>query len=329
VHVAQQDGRRPAERRARSQGRQKEFKRNKEISVKRGAFRPGWSEALEISCALVLLLVATATSSLAQDDDKKLGWSFEAELAAIWAGGNSEASTYGVEATGRRVWERSMLKLVAGGAQTQTSLTTRTAVGTSQEDYTLTVDKRTEKTAEFFYGRARFDRSVSKQFHFVAGVDWLRNTFAGIDSRTLVGLGAANIWRDTDALSFETNYAFTYTFQQEVVENPFTKNEFPGVRVGYNLEWQLTDSTRWLSTIAIDWNLDNTDDVRINASNSLPVSISERLQLKPSLQLLWRNDPALASVDLQSPGGGSSGTSVLVPLDELDTLFTMALVVKL
>lgn len=297
--------------------------------MKRGASFPDRFEGPWSLGVLVLVLLALASPARAQDGDRKTGWSLEAELAAIWAGGNSEASTYGVEATARRLWEKSTLKLVGGGAQTQTSLTTRTAVGTSQNDFTLNVDKRTEKTAELFYGRARYDRSVSKAFHLVAGVDWLRNTFAGIDSRTLVGLGAANTWRDSDDLLFETGYEFTYTFQQEVVENPFTKNEFPGIRVGYNLEWQLTPSTRWLSVMAVDWNLDNTDDVRINASNSLPVSISEKLELKPSLQLLWRNDPALAEVDLQSPSGGSTGTKVLVPLDEIDTLFTMALVVKL
>ena len=148
--------------------------------MKRGVFLQGSYKALGLSVGLVLILFAAAPRVAAQDDEKKLGWFFEAELAAIWTGGNSEASTYGLEATGRRVWDRSTLKIVGGGAQTQTSLTTRTAVGTSQSDFVLNVDKRTEKTAELFYGRARYDHSVSKYFQLVGGVDWLRNTFAGI-----------------------------------------------------------------------------------------------------------------------------------------------------
>jgi len=266
----------------------------------------------------------------AQDDgEKDLGWSFVADLAAVWTGGNSESSTYGLDATLLHTWSNSAIGFQAGGTQTESSLKTRTAVGLSPDDFMLQVDKRTEKTAEMYYARGRYDHNITKRFYLLAGVDWLRNTFAGIDNRTLVGVGAGNTWADNERVRFLTNYAFTYTFQDEVVQNPFTKNEFPGVRLGYNLWWKLTTSTEFLSRIAVDWNLDNTDDVRIDFTNALPVSISEKLELKPSLQLLWRNDPALTEVGLTAPDGTPTGDTVLVPLAELDSFFTLALVVKI
>ncbi len=69
--------------------------------------------------------------------------------------------------------------------------------------------------------------------------------------------------------------------------------------------------------------------MRFDWTNSLPVSISETLALKPSLQLLWRNDPALEAIELFTSGGDPTGSTVLVPLDKLDTLFTLALVLSL
>jgi hypothetical protein len=44
---------------------------------------------------------------------------------------------------------------------------------------------------------------------------------------------------------------------------------------------------------------------------------------------MWRNDPALEALDLFTSGGDPTGTTVLAPLDKLDTLFTLALVLSL
>jgi hypothetical protein len=121
----------------------------------------------------------------------------------------------------------------------------------------------------------------------------------------------------------------TYTFQTDVVENPLIKQSFPGVRASYELTRALTASTDFESELFADWNLDETDDVRVDWRNALPVSINSRFSLQPSLRLLWRNQPALTSVDLFDGGGTPTGEKVLVSLKELDTFFTLALVVTL
>ena len=118
-------------------------------------------------------------------------------------------------------------------------------------------------------------------------------------------------------------------FQEDVVENPFVKADFAGFRLGYGLDWKLSNSTDFESTLLADWNLDNSDDVRLDWYNALPVSISETLQLKPGLQVFWRNDPSLTTIPLVDGGGVDTGTTVLAPLKKTDTIFTLALVVKL
>jgi putative salt-induced outer membrane protein YdiY len=287
---------------------------------------------LQVLFVVLLLCFGWAESVRAQDGgEKEVGWFFEADLAAVWTAGNSESNTFGADGKLRYEWKTATLRLQAGGTQTQSTLKTRTAVGSSPSSYNLQVDERTDKTAELYYARTRYDQNINERFYLLGGVDWFRNTFAGVDSRTLLGLGAGNTWADNGKVKFGTDYAFTYTFQQEVVKNPITKNEFPGVRLGYDLWWKMTTTTEFSSNIAVDWNLDNTDDVRFDFTNSLVVSISEKLQLKPSLQLLWRNDPALTEVDLldQPPPNGTKIDTVTVPLEKLDSLFTLALVVKL
>ena len=281
--------------------------------------------------AKILLLTVLFVSSVniySQETEKKLGWFFEGKLAGLWAGGNSESFTLGLGTTLKHIWTNSELRFDAGGLQTESSTTTRTAVGTT-EDFQVNEDKKTEKTAELIFVRGRYDYNFTENFYALGGIDWLRNRFAGIDSRTLIAAGVGNKWVDNDNVRFKTDYSFTYSFQSDVVENPFAKTNFPGVRFAYDFWYNLTASTDFESIFIADWNLDNTKDVRIDFYNALPIKISEIFTLKPSLQLLWRNEPSLTEIDLFATDGTPTGSTVLTPLKNLDSLFSLTLVVSL
>jgi putative salt-induced outer membrane protein YdiY len=277
---------------------------------------------------LLTILLVSSVNIYSQDEEKKLGWFFEGKLASLWTGGNSESFTFGLGAMLKHIWTNSELRFDAGGTQTQSTLTTRTAVGTTSS-FEVTEKSNTEKTAEILFARGRYDYNFTENFYALAGIDWLRNRFAGIDSRTLIGAGVGNKWVDNNNVRFKTDYSFTYTFQSDVVENPFAKTNFPGVRFSYDFWYNLTSSTDFESILILDWNLDNTDDVRGDFYNALPIKISEIFTLKPSLQLLWRNDPSLTEVDLFASDGTPVGEKVLIPLKKLDSLFSLTLVVNL
>ena len=286
-----------------------------------------------ISLAACVLLAAVVLSGFAApataQDEKETGWSFTADFTSVWTAGNSESNTFGTKGTLIRDWTKSVLKFEAGGTQTKSSLKTRTAVGDSPTDFIVNETKVTEKTAELYFGTARYDHNLHKRFLIFGGMDWLRNIFAGIDSRFLLAAGAGNTWKDNEKVRFLTDYSVTYTFQEDVINNPITKNEFPGLRLGYDFFWKVSTSTDFTSVFISDLNLDNTDDIRVDLLFTLPVSISDELALKPAFRILWRNDPALTEVPLFSTAGAATGENVLVPLEELDTIFTLALVINL
>lgn len=276
--------------------------------------------------AIILLLNISVYSQ--DKEEKKLGWFFEGKLAGLWTGGNSESFTFGLGATLKHIWTNSELRFDVGGTQTQSTTTARTAVGDST-NFQVNEEKTTEKTAEIFFARGRYDYNFTENFYALGGIDWLRNRFAGIDSRTLIAAGVGNKWVDNNDVRFKTDYSFTYSFQNDVVENPFAKTNFPGVRFAYDFWYKLTASTEFESIFTADWNLDNNKDVRIDFYNALPIKISEVFTLKPSLQLLWRNEPSLTAVDLFSSDGTPVGSTVLIPLKKLDSLFSLTLVVNL
>jgi len=281
-----------------------------------------WTTAISLAC---FVLISTVSASPAQAQEQ--GLYFTGELSTVSTFGNSESLTLGVSTTLGHLWEDAELKFEGGAVRTESSIKTRTANGTAQS-FTVVDEKRTEKTAEAYYLRGRYDRNVSETFFVFGGADWLRNTFAGIDSRTLLAAGAGNTWIDTETTRFKTDVGVTYTFQDDVFDNPLNKMNFPGVRMGYDLRATLSESADYESSLIGDWNLDNTDDVRLSLVNALSVSINSMLALKPALKLLWQNDPSSTAVPLFS-GGVDTGNTVLVPLQNLDSIFTLSLVLKL
>jgi putative salt-induced outer membrane protein YdiY len=283
-----------------------------------------------VSAFLATAILATIWTGLAwaADDEELPGWYLDAELALVATGGNSETSTLGFGGKLRRLWTKSELTFTGGATQTESSLLTRTAHGTT-EDFTVNEEKTTEKTAELYFLRGWYQYHFSPKFFAYTGADWLSNRFAGIDSRFLIALGAGNNWATSESFKFKTFYSFTYTFQDDVVENPFLKTDFPGFRLGYDLNAKLSGTTDFESTLIADFNLDNSDDIRLDWYNGLPVGISETLLLKPAVRMLWRNQPSLTTVDLYDDTGKLTEHTVATPLKDLDTIFTLALVVKL
>lgn len=274
----------------------------------------------------VLALSAIRQPAQAQED-KPLGWFDKAELTFVLTAGNAESSTFGLKNTLERIWERSSLRFEGGAIRTESSLTTRTATGPAVDNFQIVETKRSDVTAESYFLRGRYDRDVTARLFVFGGAGWDRNTFAGIDNRYSFVAGAGNRWIDTERARLRTDYGLTYTIQDDVVNDPSTADEFAGWRLSYDYRRVLTATTEFLSALIVDGNLDNTKDVRGDLVNSIAVSISQRLALKTSLQLLYDNQPSLVAVPLEFPVGSPTGDTVLTELDELDSILTVALVV--
>ena len=276
----------------------------------------------------LLLLAAPAINAEGKNKtDKELGWHGSVELAIAWLGGNSESRTTTAGGTLRRRWQQSELLLELGGTLTDAALTSRTAVGTP-ESFELKEVTTEKKTAEYYYARTRYDHRFNSELFAFGGIDWFNNRFSGIQSRFLVVMGAGKTWIDQEALRLRTDAGFTYTFQRDVYKNPFVSSTFPGLRFSLDGRGQLTESTAFTSLFIADWNVEEPADIRLNWTSSFPVAISGILSLKPTLQLVWRNRPSLTEVSLESPDGAPAGTTVLVPLQKLDTKFVVALVAE-
>ncbi len=122
----------------------------------------------------VLISAISVTLTEAQDD-ANTGLYFTGELSTVSTFGNSESLTLGVGTTLGHLWENSELKFEGGAVRTESSIKTRTATGTTTS-FAIQDQKRTEKTAEAYYLRGRYDRNVSANFFVFAEISKKNST---------------------------------------------------------------------------------------------------------------------------------------------------------
>lgn len=272
-----------------------------------------------LGAALAIAVAVPSTGLRAQDDPVKT-WSDVAELTLVMTAGNASASTFGFKNILEHTWGVSSFKISAGAIRTESGITTRTAVGTP-DNFSVNETTDTEVTAENYFLKSRLDRALGESAFIFGGADWDRNTFAGIQNRYGFVSGAGRSFFDEDTRKLKADLGLTYTIQEDVAENPDVDDSFLGLRGSYDFFRKLSETTDLTSVLVVDQNLNTTEDLRADWTNSLAVAMSERLALKTSLQLLYDKAPALTALPL-------GDTEVLVPLDEVDTVFTVALVVN-
>ncbi|HET6371847.1 MAG TPA: DUF481 domain-containing protein [Candidatus Polarisedimenticolia bacterium] len=273
-------------------------------------------------------LCLSAWLPLRAEDPPPDRWRDSAEFSFVATGGNAETQALGFKNKLWRAWERSAFELNAGGVRAESTTITRTAEGTPN-DFDVDEDSETSLTAENYFLNGRYDRKITDRFFWFGGAGWDRNRFNGVENRYTVIGGVGNIWYDTERLKFRTDYAATVTRQEDVIENPEVDDTFLGVRFSWAYLNKFGANTTYTNDLVLDDNLDETADFRANMINSVSVAMSARLALKVSLQALYDNRPSFVDVDLFDNLGASTGLTVPVELEELDTIFTASLVVNM
>lgn len=272
---------------------------------------------------LVATLASVQPSVQAQEEEKELGWSHKADFSWVLTNGNSEISTLGLNYAGKRTWERALFQIKTGGLRAEN--TTKFYVEPSPGASVVEKDE-TETTAENYYLTARYDRNISERFFWYAAAGWLRNEFAGIENRYTASAGVGNVWFDNDERTFRTNYGVSYTDQEDVFPEGFS-DSWAGLLVGWNYSNKFGKNTQYANDFIFNYSLDESSDWRWVMDQWVAVSMSEALALKVTLTWLYDNLPALGTFELRDPAGNVIGTTVQ-PLDELDTIFGVSLVVN-
>ena len=279
-----------------------------------------------LAAAFTVFLVSVAPAPAIFAQEAGASWYHSTELSFVRTGGNAVSSTFGIATTVTRSWDRTEVKIEAGGIRTRSTRYRRVAIGT-ETDYRVEENAESDISAENYRGQARIDRRFSERTSVFVQSGWTRNTFSGIRHRLVNVLGISTRLAASDTQRLRTAYGFTHTVQQDIVPDPEADGRFLGLRLSSEYWRKVTANTEWTSNLVMDGNGDDPSDLRADWTNSLSVAMSEHMGLKTSFRTTFDNRPALARLPLMSTGGEEVG-NVLVRRKELDRTFTVALVVS-
>jgi len=282
-------------------------------------------------CMLVSAAGGSAVVQAAEEEEKTTGWFDTAELGYTLTTGNSDTATFSFGNILKRLWDNAKFEFKVGGLRAETTTVTKIAIGPDDQNFSVAKTEDTEVNAEKYYADAEYFREIHKRLYWNAGAGWFRNRDAGIQDRYSAYAGVGNLWWDRDDLKFNTSYNLSYTDQTDVIDNPATEDSFPGFRLSWAYFNKFGQNTEYTQDFTFNVSLDEFDDYYWNMTNAVAVNMTKMLALKVSLIWLYNNIPAVTEVPLfdapPDQGGTQTGTA-LVPLDELDTIFTVALVVN-
>ena len=273
--------------------------------------------------------VATPTAGKAVDEKAfkvdEPGTYANADLSYVLTSGNSTANSLGFKGDGTHRWTKHSIGFAAGGLRASSSPDLRYAVGTP-EDFEVVIPEA-ETTAEAYYGRGRYDYKLSDRLFYTAGAGWERNRFSGIDNRWVADTGIGYIFLNNERTSFRGTAGATWTNEDYTIEDG-RDGSFFGARLGWDFRQKLFENTTFTHSLIADENLEETDDLRVDAQFGLHVAMSSTLGLKVNWRLLWDNLPALSEVPLVGSGGVPTGLTVVAPYKELDQGFSVSLVLS-
>lgn len=282
-----------------------------------------------VPAVLAVVLIGSAGPAPAAEVP---GWYSTADLSFVMSEGNTKTQTLGATLDLDRNWLRTSWQNTASFVYTGTAEPTRRAIGTSAANAQLETGPRVTK-AEKIFADSTFQRRVTERFYWDVGATFDRDRFAGLNSRILGKAGIGYLWENRENARFSTGVAATFTSQDDVVDDPETENEFAGVQFNADGERRFGDQNQhvFASTLVVDQNLQDTDDLRFNWDNSLAVSMTRRLALKVGVVLTFDNLPQLVEFPLfLQTAQGLTETNIRIPgrAEKLDTTATVSLVIN-
>ena len=184
---------------------------------------------------VALLLTFNLAGSLVADP-----WTDQAELSFVDTGGNTETTSLSAKNT---------LKGPLSG---------KLALTWSLSGLFAETDGVT--TAEQYFTEARLDYTISERFYGFGLTNWKQDEFAGLDSRTSLGLGAGYKFL-TGPVHELAGEAGLNQVAEEFTDG--TDNDYTSARLFGGYTWTFSESTKLTQTVEYLADLDDSDKVQL------------------------------------------------------------------
>ena len=220
----------------------------------------------QIFSAILLLSLISAYSIEAYCKDKT--WSWDTEVGYVETTGNSKSASANVSSEYNKKWKRAILTLRG------------THISASQNDIT---------NAESYSLSEKVDVPLNLRFYLYQLLGWEKDRFAGIDYRYNIQLGGGYKILDTEKNRLSGEVGNDYTIEKYTSGD----DESFGSLKGYlKYVYSFSEHAKFSQEGEILYNLERSDDTRVNSITALSASLSANLALKISYTIKYDKSPA-------------------------------------
>ena len=248
--------------------------------------------AVAVAFALSMLLVpaASAQEEGAAEPDEAKAWSNSAELGYINTSGNTGTTTlsFGDRFTYNFTYSEFRLRLEFFKATTRNDTLTNVGGGVQLTQETVT-------TAERYVAEARFRQNLTGEVFWYGLGSWYRNTPSGIDARYIANGGVGYRFVENTNTTFDGEIGIGLTREDQVTD--FSES-FLDARAYASLRQKLGEGSELLLWGDFMDNLQNTNDLRINARAEVTAQIIGKLALRAWWEMYFDNEPVSVLVDV-------------------------------
>ncbi|MDQ7006707.1 MAG: DUF481 domain-containing protein [Acidobacteriota bacterium] len=269
---------------------------------------------------MIVSFVLAMGSGPACAEDAEKDWTNTAEFAAVITGGNSQTTTLSIKDTFKKTYAGGELTLdmVLLKAK-QTDRTPRNEGGT------LFVDEISKTNAEYYALQGKYRGQIRDGLFWYAGGGWERNQPAGLDNRVSAGGGLGYlIFRDA-TMELSGELGANYVDESYVSGTLPDGADYINVRgfIGYTRK--LSPTAHLDARLEMLQNMDDSDDLRVNAEASVTASLTSQLALKVGYSIKYDKSPVMI---LLSDPADPTAPAVFYEFDDTDTIFAASLVIN-
>lgn len=150
-------------------------------------------------------------------------------------------------------------------------------------------EQESVKTAERFFAALRGSRSLAERWDAFVGLSAERDDFAGFDLRALVELGAVYNALLGPRHVLDVDFGLTWTDEDRLP--PEIDDSWLGGVAGLRYKWAISDGASFSQGLRGYANFDETDGWRAESVTAVTAALNERLALRFSYEVRFRNMP--------------------------------------
>lgn len=249
----------------------------REATWRRRFSRLGEEEGMKRTLLFAVMVFCLGLSQTGFGEEKKevkKNWSDEAQFSFVDTGGNTEVTSLaGKNLLKYKFSEEFLASWVVSALYGKTD---------------------GEKTAERYATELRLDYAFSGQMYAYGIAGWMKDEFAGFDSRYYVGPGVGYKLFTGPQHFLLGEAGLNYT-KDEYVDG--TDDNYLEGRLFGKYEFAFTEKNRFSQSVEFLQDLSDSDNYKINSETAIISALSDFLSLKASYVINYNNSPRPSTLD--------------------------------